>query len=129
MRGGAAATAARARRQAPGYQKLRGNPLLFSLIRATEPYLDEYAEHQIDGGLVRDVLAAGFADVRLAAATGRHFALVAVKGRAAGEGGGAPRAAVVVDDRRFDADGRYGKDDTHLKTWEREAAASAAVAE
>jgi hypothetical protein len=29
------------------FRELRGNPLLFSLIRATEPYLDEYADYQV----------------------------------------------------------------------------------
>ncbi|CAE7678258.1 arsM, partial [Symbiodinium pilosum] len=29
---------------APGYVQLRSNPLLFALIRSTEPYLDEYAD-------------------------------------------------------------------------------------
>ena len=29
-----------------GFRKLRANPLLFSLIRATEPYLDVYADYQ-----------------------------------------------------------------------------------
>ena len=118
-----------------------------------------------------DALAeAGFRDVRIAAATGRHFALVArlappppplgtttafkaaavvpssaseaseasegSKGRSSssssssssrsrsssssssGRGGASGGLGLVLDDRRFDAAGRYVKEDTHLKTWE-----------
>ena len=35
--------------EAPGFVALRKNPLLFSLIRATEPYLDQYADYQASG--------------------------------------------------------------------------------
>ena len=107
----------------PGYRKLRSNPLLFSLIRATEPFLDEYAEYQAGGtvgeqsGLLRDLRDAGFQDIRIAAATGRHFALVARLGSSSVDGNG-------VVDMRFDAQGRHLKKDTHLKTWESKKAAS-----
>ena len=53
--------------------------------------------------------AAGFSSVRLAAATGRHFAMVATK-RGRSDRGKEP----VIDDRRVET----AKGDTHLKTWE-----------
>jgi ubiquinone/menaquinone biosynthesis C-methylase UbiE len=63
---------------APGYRKLRANPWLFSVLRSTEPYLDEYFTL---APLLPKVLSdIGFPVVRIAAATGRHLALVAVKG-------------------------------------------------
>jgi len=88
------------------FRKLRANPLLFSLIRSTEPYLDDYADYM--PRLPAELSELGFGTVRLAAATGRHFALVATKPE---EGDTAPR---VVDDRRSET----AKADTHLKTWE-----------
>uniref|UniRef100_A0A7S4EVE3 Methyltransferase type 11 domain-containing protein n=2 Tax=Chrysotila carterae TaxID=13221 RepID=A0A7S4EVE3_CHRCT len=89
-----------------GFRKLRANPLLFSLIRATEPYLDQYADYQPQ--LPDDLLATGFRDICLAAATGRHFALVATKPRDGREG------RTEIDDRRLET----AKEDTHLNTWE-----------
>ena len=91
-----------------GFAKLRANPLLFSLIRSTEPYLDVYADWmpQLPSALAE----IGFGPVRLAAATGRHFALVATK-PAPGEAGRTPGE---IDDRRQ----QTAKEDTHLKTWE-----------
>lgn len=91
-----------------GFTKLRANPLLFSLIRSTEPYLDVYADWmpQLPSALAE----IGFGPVRLAAATGRHFALVATK-PAPGQAGMAPGE---IDDRRQ----QTAKEDTHLKTWE-----------
>ena len=88
------------------FVKLRANPLLFSLIRSTEPYLDVYADYMPT--LPAELSELGFSTVRLAAATGRHFALVATKPE---EGDTAPR---VVEDRRSET----AKADTHLKTWE-----------
>ena len=95
------------------FAKLRANPLLFSLIRSTEPYLDVYADYQTSGGLPADLAACGFAQIRLTAATGRHFALVATKGSAEG---GLPDGGTdaMIDDRRAE----FAKPDTHLKTWE-----------
>ena len=61
--------------ETPAFARLRANPLLFSLIRSTEPYLDVYADYQPQ--LAHDLARFGFGPVRLAAATGRHFALVA----------------------------------------------------
>ena len=89
-----------------GFMKLRANPLLFSLIRSTEPYLDVYADYM--PRLPAELSELGFGTVRLAAATGRHFALVATK---PADGDAALR---VVEDLR----GETRKDDTHLKTWE-----------
>ena len=90
-----------------GFSKLRANPLLFSLIRSTEPYLDVYADYQTSGALPADLVRCGFSDVRLTAATGRHFALVATKPAGDEPGGG-------IDDRRAE----FAKPDTHLKTWQ-----------
>ena len=92
--------------QTPAFMKLRANPLLFSLLRSTEPYLDVYADYMPT--LPAELSELGFSTVRLAAATGRHFALVATKPE---EGDTAPR---VVEDRRSET----AKADTHLKTWE-----------
>ena len=72
------------------------------LIRATEPFLDAYADYGARG-VARDCCAAGFGAVRCVAATGRHFALVAEKG-------GDPS----VSDRRA----ATALPDTHLATWE-----------
>ena len=91
-----------------GFRGLRANPLLFSLIRSTEPYLDVYADYQTSGGLTSDLADLGFGTIRLTAATGRHFALVATK-PTDGE-----RAEPLIDDRRAEC----AKEDTHLKTWE-----------
>uniref|UniRef100_A0A7S2FBD2 Methyltransferase domain-containing protein n=1 Tax=Octactis speculum TaxID=3111310 RepID=A0A7S2FBD2_9STRA len=104
-----------------GFSDLRANPLLFSLIRATEPFLDEYAEYESGGEMFSDLLSAGFASVRVGAATGRHFALVAVKPPDPAtneEEHGVVLTAVGLDDRRFDENGNHLKEDTHLKTWE-----------
>jgi len=100
----------------PGFSDLRANPLLFSLIRATEPYLDMYADYQASGELIEDLFSCGFDTVRIAAATGRHFALVATKP----PDGDKPQKKKrrVLDDRRFDSSGEHRIADTHLKTWE-----------
>ncbi|KAG8463466.1 hypothetical protein KFE25_004977 [Diacronema lutheri] len=92
-----------------GYRKLRANALLYSLIRSTEPYLDEYAMYQ-SAGMVDDLFDAGFGVVRLAAATGRHFALVASMPAA----DAAPVGGRVLDDRRRET----AMADTHLPTWQ-----------
>lgn len=63
--------------QAPGYVKLRASPWLFSILRSTEPYLDEYFE--LAPSLQNMLRQAGFAIVRTGAATGRHMAIVAIK--------------------------------------------------
>ena len=94
--------------ETPGYAAQRANPLLFSLIRSTEPYLDDYADHSQE---VRDCLQQTFAKTVITPATGRHFAIVAEKGKAQQENH-------VLDDRRFDVDGNYRVEDTHLKTFD-----------
>ncbi|KAJ1445020.1 S-adenosyl-L-methionine-dependent methyltransferase [Pelagophyceae sp. CCMP2097] len=86
----------------PGFTNLRANPMLFSLIRSTEPWLDDYADYGV-ARLAEDVRGAGYGNVRLRAATGRHFALVATAGNGAG-----------VDDKRLET----RLPDTHLQTWQ-----------
>eukprot|EP00903_Cladosiphon_okamuranus_P020619 g18929.t1 len=63
---------------APGFKKLRSNPILYSLVRSTEPYMDLWFSlaPRIDEILVET----GFSVVRKAAVTGRHFLVVATKG-------------------------------------------------
>jgi ubiquinone/menaquinone biosynthesis C-methylase UbiE len=92
--------------EAPAYAAQRGNPLLFSLLRATEPYLDEYAEGQ---PIIWDYLSKNFETVTIVPATGRHFACVATKG---------DKNDQSLDDKRFDTDGNYRVEDTHLQLWE-----------
>ena len=96
--------------EAPAYAAQRANPLLFSLIRATEPYLDEYADSAAE---LRRYVADKFSITTVVAATGRHFALVATKGM--GDEGNGPG---LLNDLRFGPDGFYRKEDTHLKVWE-----------
>ena len=94
--------------ESPAYKAQRENALLFSLLRATEPYLDEYADGMPE---LRLFIAELFDVVKITAATGRHFALLAQKGNA---GGG----HAVLEDFRFREDGSYTIEDTHLKPWE-----------
>jgi ubiquinone/menaquinone biosynthesis C-methylase UbiE len=94
--------------QAPAYAAQRANPVLFSLIRSTEPYLDEYADGQAD---IWQCLRDTFAATTIAAATGRHFACVAVKGDN-------NSTFQCWNDWRFDEQGNYRVDDTHLQVWE-----------
>lgn len=93
--------------ETPAYAAQRANPLLFSLIRATEPYLDDYADHSQE---FRDLLQQLFTTTKVGAATGRHFAIVATKG--------APTDEHTLQDFRFDENGMYTVEDTHLKVWE-----------
>eukprot|EP00562_Extubocellulus_spinifer_P011821 CAMPEP_0178555552 /NCGR_PEP_ID=MMETSP0697-20121206/8924_1 /TAXON_ID=265572 /ORGANISM="Extubocellulus spinifer, Strain CCMP396" /LENGTH=414 /DNA_ID=CAMNT_0020188569 /DNA_START=140 /DNA_END=1387 /DNA_ORIENTATION=- len=97
----------------PAFSAQRANPLLFSLIRSTEPYLDEYADGCAE---LREYIAQEYASVRIGAATGRHYALVATK-PSGGSRRKAETGASIIDDRRF-VDGNYAVADTHLKTWE-----------
>mmetsp|Transcript_18988 Transcript_18988/g.38693 ORF Transcript_18988/g.38693 Transcript_18988/m.38693 type:complete len:112 (-) Transcript_18988:156-491(-) len=93
-----------------GFRNLRANPLLFSLIRSTEPYLDTYADYQTSPeGPPHDLRNIGFGRIRLAAATGRHFALLATK-----PADGVDARTEPIDDRRAET----AKADTHLQTWE-----------
>mmetsp|Transcript_8157 Transcript_8157/g.12508 ORF Transcript_8157/g.12508 Transcript_8157/m.12508 type:complete len:410 (+) Transcript_8157:60-1289(+) len=99
--------------ETPGYAAQRSNPLLFSLIRSTEPYLDEYAEHAED---IRSELRKWFHTTRMGAATGRHFAVVAVKNDSSSDDD--EESSHTFHDLRWDSDGNYAVDDTHLKVWE-----------
>ena len=96
----------------PAYAAQRANALLFSLLRATEPYLDEYADGCEE---IRQMLIANYETVQITAATGRHYALVATKGTTIDMESG---AVGKFEDTRFDVDGNYTVDDTHLKVWE-----------
>jgi len=96
----------------PAYAAQRSNALLFSLLRSTEPYLDEYADGMAE---TREFLAQKFASVKTEAATGRHYALIATKSSTMDTELQSP---AVIEDRRFKADGSYAIEDTHLKLWE-----------
>lgn len=86
---------------APGYKKLRNNPLLFSVVRSTEPYLDQWFDV---APRIHHILAeTGFSVIRKGAVTGRHFLVVATK-------------AGSLDLRPSD-DARAAMDE-HLTTWE-----------
>ena len=54
--------------------------------------------------------------MKITAATGRHYALLAEKGSAEDDVGSIVPAA--IEDTRFQQDGSYAIDDTHLKPWE-----------
>ena len=60
--------------ESPGYRKLRANPWLFSILRSTEPYLDQYFSFapEIPTFLEKEL---GFPVVRVGAATGMFFSL------------------------------------------------------
>ena len=96
----------------PAFAEQRSNALLFSLIRSTEPYLDEYADGFPE---ILNCLVKNFQSVKITAATGRHFALIATKGD---DNGTNQTDKCIFEDKRFDKDGKYVVDDTHLKTWE-----------
>ena len=93
--------------ETPGYAAQRANPLLFSLIRSTEPYLDDYADHSQQ---VRDCLRQVFAKTVITPATGRHFAIVSSKESSVTEH--------FLEDNRFDDKGEYLVEDTHLRTFD-----------
>ncbi|KAL3939731.1 MAG: hypothetical protein SGBAC_005596 [Bacillariaceae sp.] len=93
--------------ESPAYAAQRANALLFSLIRSTEPYLDIYAESISD---LFCHIRTRFNDVRILPATGRHYSLVATKGD--------PDKEMTYTDLRFDENGEYRVEDTHLKVWE-----------
>ena len=95
----------------PAYAKQRSNALLFSLLRSTEPYLDEYADSFPD---LLKFLVKSFQKVKITAATGRHYAMIGTKGNGIineNESSG-------IEDSRFNSDGEYIVGDTHLKVWE-----------
>ncbi|VEU41586.1 unnamed protein product [Pseudo-nitzschia multistriata] len=97
--------------ESPGYAAQRANPLLFSLIRSTEPYLDDYAESIAD---LFSYIQSKSQFLTVVPATGRHFALVATKGEESMD-----RIEGVMKDLRFDKDGNYRVEDTHLPTFKR----------
>ena len=103
----------------PAFAAQRSNPLLFSLIRSTEPFLDEYADGCAD---LRAYISKAYQDVKICAATGRHYALIATKPVGGGKddvpADASQKDNSIIDDRRFNADGSYAVADTHLKTWE-----------
>jgi len=92
--------------ESPAYKAQRENAMLFSLLRATEPYLDEYADGMPE---LREFIREKFDVVKIAAATGRHYALLAIKG---------DNGHATIEDLRFSEDGSYALEDTHLKPWE-----------
>jgi ubiquinone/menaquinone biosynthesis C-methylase UbiE len=97
----------------PAYAEQRANALLFSLLRATEPYLDEYADGFPE---ILKFLLQKFETVKITAATGRHYALVGTKGD--GNTSSTNNENNSLIDSRFDSDGNYIVSDTHLKVWE-----------
>jgi ubiquinone/menaquinone biosynthesis C-methylase UbiE len=108
--------------ESPAYKAQRENAMLFSLLRATEPYLDEYADGMPK---LRDFIVDTFCGdnrsnsvgngfVKIAAATGRHYALLAKKG----DSNQSKAENSSLQDNRFLEDGRYALEDTHLKPWE-----------
>ena len=99
--------------EAPAYAAQRANPLLFSLLRATEPYLDDYADHFATD--IRHNLESGlFSRVVWTAATGRHYTVVATKHSDNQDDNG----QCQVEDLRFLPNGDYAVEDTHLQLWE-----------
>jgi ubiquinone/menaquinone biosynthesis C-methylase UbiE len=97
--------------ESPAYKAQRNNPILFSLVRATEPFLDEYATGQ---SLIWKCLYQMFDTVTITAATGRHYAVVASKDPSEG-------SKTRWNDKRFAENGTYRIDDTHLQVWENKA--------
>jgi hypothetical protein len=92
--------------ESPAYKAQRNNPFLFSLVRATEPFLDEYASGQ---SLIWNCLHDTFDLVTITAATGRHYAVVATKDISTTKS--------RWNDLRFNENGQHRIDDTHL-VWE-----------
>jgi SAM-dependent methyltransferase len=99
--------------QSPAYAAQRANALLFSLIRATEPYLDDYADGFVPS--VKATVEELFETVVWEAATGRHYSMVATKGR---DGVNSSKKKAIVKDNRFLPNGEYAIEDTHLQLWE-----------
>jgi len=97
--------------ESTAYKAQRENALLFSLLRATEPYLDDYADGMQD---LRQFIVDIFDSTKITAATGRHYALVAEKSL---ENDDVDREK-IFEDYRFREDGSYAVEDTHLKPWE-----------
>lgn len=86
---------------APGFKKLKANPILYSLVRSTEPYMDLWFTL---APRIEELLAeAGFSTVRKGAVTGRFVLAVATKAGSM--------------DFRPDSQKRAAMDD-HLRAWE-----------
>lgn len=100
--------------EAPAYAAQRANALFFALIRATEPYLDDYAEGETE---LRHFVQRKFATTTVTPATGRHYALVATK-HVRPQDDDADCRPGTLEDLRFHPDGNYRVEDTHLKVWE-----------
>lgn len=98
--------------EAPSYIQQRANPLLFALIRSTEPYLDEYADNYL---AIQQCLRDCFDSVILAPATGRHFVIIATKKKLTYP---SKEEDVSWTDLRFDEHGHYKIPDTHLQVWQ-----------
>ena len=96
--------------ESPAYKAQRNNPFLFSLVRATEPFLDEYASGQSQ---IWKCLYDTFDTVTITAATGRHYAVVATKDD--------KTTKSRWNDFRFTQNDCYRVDDTHLQLWENKA--------
>jgi len=99
--------------ESTAYKAQRENALLFSLLRATEPYLDDYADGCKE---LREFIVDTFDSTKITAATGRHYALVAEKGLE--NNGDDVDRVKCLEDYRFREDGSYAVEDTHLKPWE-----------
>lgn len=100
--------------ESTAYKAQRENALLFSLLRATEPYLDEYADGMQE---LREFIVDMFDSTKITAATGRHYALVAEKSLENDDDEVVDRKK-TFEDYRFREDGSYAVEDTHLKPWE-----------
>ena len=95
--------------ESQAYKAQRENAALFSLLRATEPYLDEYADGTSE---LRSFILQQFDVVKITAATGRHYALLAEKND------NKSSSQKKIEDSRFNEDGSYAIEDTHLRPWE-----------
>jgi len=103
--------------QSPAHKAQRENAILFSLLRETAPYLlDDYADGMPE---VRNFIAETFEVVKITAATGRHYALLAEKSMGKDDiANRGSKQQALIEDNRFREDGSYAIEDTHLKPWE-----------
>ena len=76
--------------------------------------MDEYADGMQE---LRNFIVDTFSTVRITAATGRHYALLANKSKDV-DINTVVGSHAVLEDSRFRDDGSYAIDDTHLKPWE-----------
>ena len=61
----------------PGFRSLRAKPFVFSILSSTEPYLKDY--FQLAPNLNKILVDVGFSVIKIKQATGRHFAIAALK--------------------------------------------------